>query len=245
MSLTVVAPAYMKRDCLAEFLDRTTTALENQNVEFEIIVVIDGDQDLSSIVVNSFRARDARIRGIVHSENLGKGAAIRTGALAANHSKYLAYFDADLDINAKSLLAYIDFLEKNPNIDILYASKLHRDSEVNYPLLRRVLSKVLQFIVRLSLNIDVNDTQTGLKVGRTDAMKKAILKTETNGFAFDLEFFVNASRNRCAFASMPVHLDFQFNSTISISHIFQILTDLLRIRTKINRDKVEKSVGIL
>ena len=229
MSLTVIAPSYLKAASLDDFLTRLSKSLNNHGQNYEIIVVIDGDTDQSSQIIDNFHSLDPRVKCIVHETNLGKGAAIRTGVNGVRECDFIAYLDADLDIHPEVISNYVTFLKGNLEVDILYASKRHQLSLVQYPLGRKVMSYIFQKMVRLLLAVDVEDTQTGLKMGRYNAMKDSILNTDTNGFAFDLEFFVNAKQAGYRFAAMPVRLDFQFTSTINISHVIRIFSDLLRI----------------
>ena len=228
-SLAVIAPSYLKATTLDAFLTRLSVSLNDLDLSYEIIVVIDGDSDQSSKIVDSFSSLDPRVKCVVHETNRGKGAAIRTGVDSVKECEYIAYLDADLDIHPEVMASYITFLENNLDVDILYASKQHHFSIVKYPFSRKVMSYILQKLVKLLLRVNVEDTQTGLKLGRYTAMQKSILRTDTNGFAFDLEFFVNANIAGYRFAAMPVKLDFQFSSTINVSHIVRIFSDLLRI----------------
>ena len=242
MSVSVVTPAYLKSNSLLPFLLKLTDLLENSNYAYEIIVVIDGDHDQSSKILEEFCSTRSTVKYLVHSKNLGKGAAVRTGVSAIGDADYIAYLDADLDINSDALLSYLSHLEDNQHTDILYASKTHQKSIVNYPLPRKIVSFLLQLLVRMLLRVQVQDTQTGLKVGKSKAMKDSILNTGTNGFAFDLEFFVNAKTAGYIIAPMPVEIDFQFTSTVNIFHVFSVFVDLLKIafwsRTNRNLRKI-------
>lgn len=229
MSVAVVAPAYLKSFSLAPFLLQLQGCLDTSKHEYQVIIVVDGDIDNSSKVLEALSEDNPRLKFIVHPKNLGKGAAIRTGVAAVQDVDYIAYLDADLDIDPEALVAYLDFLDRNSGTDILYGSKTHNQSIVNYPAIRTFVSQVLQLLVRALLRIKIQDTQTGLKVGRSKAMKEAVLNTDTNGFAFDLEFFVIADAAGYIVAPMPVKINFQFTSTVNLVHAFHVFADLLRI----------------
>jgi hypothetical protein len=68
----------------------------------------------------------------------------------------------------------------------------------------------------LGFSLDLSDTQTGLKVFRTEAVSDVLHKLKCDGFEFDLELLSRLARGGHSFVEIPVDLDYKFKSTINI-----------------------------
>ncbi|MGF1471571.1 MAG: glycosyltransferase family 2 protein [Rubrobacteraceae bacterium] len=93
MLLGVVVPAKDEAATIGELLSRINR-VEIPGFELQVFVVNDGSEDRTAEI-----ARDQGAEVISHSQNLGLGAAVRTGlreAVAAGAS-IIAYLDADLE----------------------------------------------------------------------------------------------------------------------------------------------------
>src|SRR4051794_7053233 len=82
LRLTVVVPAYLEEDRIGDAVRTLRSALGAVDGGVEIVVVDDGSTDRTA---DEARAADAD-RVIVHARNRGKGAAVRTGVLAARRA---------------------------------------------------------------------------------------------------------------------------------------------------------------
>ena len=75
---------------------------------------------------------------ISYSDNKGKGYAVRRGMLAAK-SEYVAFLDADLELPPYLLEGFLKEAEgigrRRIGYDIVIGSKMHPDSQVEYPFL--------------------------------------------------------------------------------------------------------------
>src|SRR5438477_12482206 len=112
------------------------------------------------------------------------------------------------------------------NCDAVIGSKRHADSKVAYPMFRRLQSALYQMVVRLLFNLNVRDTQTGLKLFRRQVLSEAVPLLAIKRFAFDLELLVVARqlgyRNVC---EAPINLDYQFESTVNLGSAWNVLWD--------------------
>src|SRR5215471_15409305 len=88
--LSIVLPCYAATDIARRSLDILREFLATQSLDWEVIVVDDGGNRFDA----SPLPHDARIRLIRHERNLGKGAAVRTGMMAATGA-VRSYTDVD------------------------------------------------------------------------------------------------------------------------------------------------------
>jgi hypothetical protein len=90
------------------------------------------------------------------------------------------------------------------NADVGIGSKVHSDSQVDYPGKRQVMSWGYYAIVRLCFGLPVRDTQTGLKLFRKEVLDGVVPRMLVKRFAFDLEALVIAHRLGFRVVEAPV-----------------------------------------
>jgi len=112
--VSIIVPLYNGEKFLVFTLD---SAFAQTFADFELIVVDDGSTDHSNEVLD--RYCDPRLR-IVRQENKGAAGALVTG-LGVATGKYIAFLDQDDLWEPDSLAAHIDFLERNPEIEVTFS----------------------------------------------------------------------------------------------------------------------------
>jgi glycosyltransferase involved in cell wall biosynthesis len=208
--LSVVSPAFNQETTVVQCLDRLMETLDRAGVDYEIIVVSDGSRDSTPRMA---RLRESsRVRVIEYERNMGKGYALRVGSAAAR-GRYVAWLDSDLDLDPRPLLDYLVAV-RDKGFDVIVGSKRHKDSLVDYPRSRRAYSWLFQRLVRLMFQLDVRDTQVGMKLFRADVLQQVLPTVVVKRYAFDLEVLAVARRfGFTKIAEAPVRLDYQFTGT--------------------------------
>jgi glycosyltransferase involved in cell wall biosynthesis len=211
--VTVVVPVYNGGERIVEnvgVIQRALTAgLPGEDVE--VIVVSDGSIDDTAERLLAARS-DAGIRVIHYDRNLGKGYAVKAGALAS-HGAWVALVDSDLDLDPASVPRFLE-IARREQLDFAIGSKRHPDSVVNYPRSRRVASLCYQKLNRLLFRLDVRDTQVGLKVVNRAVVEEVFPLLLVKRFAFDLELLaVAAALGYGRVRELPVRLDYRFTGS--------------------------------
>jgi glycosyltransferase involved in cell wall biosynthesis len=209
--LTVVVPVYnQEASIVANVATIRRSIASGLDAEFELIVVSDGSIDRTAERV--LEAADENVRLIHYDRNLGKGYAIKTGALEAR-GRYVAYIDADLDLDPAWLPRFVNRLEEG-RLDFAIGSKRHADSKVDYPRSRRVYSWLYQQLVRVLFRLDVRDTQVGLKVFRREVAEQVLPLLLVKRYAFDLEMLAVArALGFRRIEELPIRLDYRFSGS--------------------------------
>ena len=111
--ISVIMSVYNSEEYLSEAIE----SILNQNFEnFEFIIIDDGSTDGSLEIINSYAAKDSRIKILSH-ENKGLPASLNEGIAIAT-GKYIVRMDAD-DISLPSRFQkQYQFLESNPEIGV-------------------------------------------------------------------------------------------------------------------------------
>jgi hypothetical protein len=85
-------------------------------------------------------------------------------------------------------------------------------------------------LIRVLFNLNVRDTQTGLKLFRRKVLAEALPLLAIKKFAFDLELLVVARqlgyRNVC---EAPISLNYQFQTTVNLRSAWRVLWDTAAI----------------
>jgi glycosyltransferase involved in cell wall biosynthesis len=200
--------------------------LDRAGIDFEIIAVSDGSTDRSGETVDALA--DSRVRRIDLAEHKGKGEALRVG-LDSGSGKYLGFIDADGDLPADLLASFVSAV-RTGDVDVAIGNKRHRGSEVAYPISRRLYSWGFQTLVHALFDLDVLDTQTGIKVFTRQVVEAVLPLMLEQRYAFDLEFLVVArDRGFDRFEELPVRIDRRAPSTISSKAIVGILSDTFAV----------------
>jgi glycosyltransferase involved in cell wall biosynthesis len=211
--LTVIVPVFNGGDEIVRNLDliRRTIAKGLEGEEIELIVVSDGSLDDTAERLLAARS-DVGIRVIHYDRNLGKGYAVKTGALAS-HGQWVALVDADLDLDPADVPMYVA-VAREEGLDFAIGSKRHPQSIVHYPRSRRLASRCYQALNRLLFRLEVRDTQVGLKVFSRGVVDDVVPLLLVKRFAFDLELLaVAAALGHGRVRELPVRLEYRFSGS--------------------------------
>lgn len=152
-----------------------------------------------------------QVKTVCYRTNMGKGYAIRA-AFFQSQGDVIAFFDAGLDFQPEHIIDFWRRLERE-RADVVIGSKRHPDSQIVYPLKRRVISRINQLATRILFGLKVKDTQVGMKVWRRAVLNDLMTRTLVRRYAFDIELLSLAHRYGYKIVEAPVKMD--FNATAS------------------------------
>ncbi len=231
--LSIVMPLYNEGAQIAANVGQTLAALRMLG-RFELILVNDGSTDQSGAEIARL-ARD--YPGEVTALDLprsGKGEALRQGALRAR-GEFVVFLDADLDLPPEQILFFVA-IQRVKKADAVIGSKMHPDSTVDYPFIRRVYSLGYFLLVKALFGLPVRDTQTGLKLVRRDLLLRALEQTECRGFTLDLELLARLVQLGAVMVEAPVVVrhSMKFRSGIGLPVVWQIFHETWRVWRRVN-----------
>src|SRR5512136_2187659 len=211
LRLSVVIPTHNAEPRIAETLETVMAYLARKPFAAEVIVVDDGSTDPTADLARAALAGRIRSQVLRRDRNLGKGASVQEGVLAA------------LEAGA----------------DIVIGSRAHPDSEIRVRQRRprEWLGKAFNVLVRLFVLKGFRDTQCGFKAFRAAAAKDIFSRLRTPGFGFDVEVLVLCRELGYRVVEIPV---VWCNARPSRLKIFKgswgMLKDLWRIGRQARRD---------
>jgi len=205
--VSIIMPAYNEASHIASNLEETMRTFDDFGCNYEIIVVDDGSQDNTYQEVEKVASRSNRILIKRNRANYGKGRALKRG-FRASTGEFIVFLDADMDLHPGQIQTFFDIMRLD-EADVVIGSKRHPNSQLNYPLHRKIISSVYFFLIYLMFGLPVKDTQTGLKLFKRAVLKKIFPKILIKQFAYDLEILVNTHHLGFKIAEAPVVLNSQ------------------------------------
>ena len=242
IKLTIVMPVYNEGERIYRNIIETLTQVERFCPSLRLILVNDGSTDESETEIRRAMQSDKRVGLITYPDNRGKGYAVRRGMLAAR-SEYVAFLDADLELPPHLLNDFMKAVDGDQGsdepYDIVIGSKMHKDSQVEYPGMRKVMSMGYYIFMKLLFGLKLKDTQTGIKLFRTEKVRPILKCMRTSRFSFDIEMMAIAEKMGLRIKEMPVVVNFSRNkdnrSKIKLSSIYEMVRDSFRIRMYISK----------
>jgi glycosyltransferase involved in cell wall biosynthesis len=203
--ISIIMPAYNEAGHIASSIEETVRTFNEFGCLWELIVIDDGSRDNTyKIAYELTKKYPQQLIVKQNPYNLGKGRAIKK-ALHYLSGDYVVFLDADMDLHPLQVQTLFDIMRLD-KADIVIGSKLHPNSQVNYPLERKIISYVYYLLVRIIFNLPCHDTQTGLKLFKTEVVRKVFPRILVKKFAFDLEVLVNANHLGYKIAEAPIVL---------------------------------------
>lgn len=246
-TLSLIMPAYNEGERIFQNLHIAIAQVEPLAQQVELIVVNDGSRDNTWQEICRAADQDKRILPVNCPENEGKGNALRVGTAHAK-GDYIAFCDSDLDLAPAQLDRFVEIMQKE-DADAVIGSKMHPDSHVDYPLVRRIYSWGYYILLRILFRLNTRDTQTGLKLFKAQAIKPVMRMVLVKRYAFDIEVLALIHSRKGKIVSAPIDLVFQRvdNGRINWNDIFRMVWDTVAVfyRLKILHyyDKIQQKQG--
>ena len=186
----VVIPCFNEEKRLEskKFIDFIT-----KNSGYRLCFVNDGSTDNTEEVLNDLRkGREDFIEIYNCEKNVGKAEAVRKGMLHMNTQadlNYIGFLDADLSTNLIDFDNLVTVIE-NSSYKIVSGSRISRmGANITKQSSRKLISSMINLIIKKILSLDFKDTQCGAKVFHKDVIEISFGKKFITKWIFDIEIF--------------------------------------------------------
>jgi dolichol-phosphate mannosyltransferase len=240
IEVSVVIPAYKEEAVIQNTLVEVNNVVQSITKNYEIICVVDGLIDKTYEKAAEVSKKSTKIKTIGYVLNRGKGFALRLGFERCK-GKIIGFIDADGQINARALKTAIQKIKNGHSIVI--GSKKHTNSQVDYPLSRKLISNLSQKLIKVLFRISVNDTQAGLKLFKKDIIKKILPNLTVNRYAIDVEILAIANKlgiKDIIEIPLIVTVDRGKKDSASLTDLFQTFMAVIKIFIELKSSKINK-----
>lgn len=192
MKVTAIVPLFNEKRHVA------TVLKDIKKYKLPIVVVNDGSDDGSENEVNKLKFKNLTL--LNHKVNLGKGAAMKTGAEYAfqKGADAVIFMDSDSQHKASDLPKFIEALSLG-KYDVIFGS---RNLNMGVPLVRYLGNKIASVITAVLFGSYVSDAICGFR-GLT---KKGYEKVawESNGYGVEIEMIARLGKHKVRYTEVPV-----------------------------------------
>ena len=234
LSLSLVVPVYNETRRLPILFDvlagEAARQAERAGLELvEVVVVDDGSTDDTAKLVEAHAASDRRVRLIRLDRNRGKGAAVRAGVLSVNSDLALVS-DVDGSTPMSELVPLAGALREGNSMAIGSRDLPGSNVKVHQPAHREFMGKTYNFLMRKLTGLPFHDTQCGFKLFRLPETRILFELQQIEGFAFDAELCLTATRLGLPIAEVPVEwIDNRDTKVKLLRSSSRMALDLIRI----------------
>lgn len=199
MNLSIIIPAYQEALRIPRSLVALAAFLRSRDFgAVEVIVVVSPSPDGTPGLVRESSGLFDSLKVIESGEGSLKGQNVQIGMLAASGSRRV-FMDADLATPLHHLDEVFRLMDAGAGVVVGV-----RDLHSSHTGVRRLISQVGNFLVRVLLLPGISDSQCGFKAFSSDAASRIFVRQKTRGWGFDMEILAWARRFGYLVAVVPI-----------------------------------------
>lgn len=231
MDISVIIPAYNEEKRIAFTLEKSIDFLQQRSWQYELLPVDDGSRDATVERIAEVACEFPQVRCVLNGQNRGKGYSIRHG-LEEAQGNFIGFMDADYKTDIAALDHAMELLESGACGVIgdrtLGKSEIARERKRYREMGSIVFRRGLQMLMGLR---GYDDTQCGFKFFRAEVMRDLFSRQKVEGYMFDVEILLLASKLGYALERIPVKWTFDPDSRFNpVTGMIRNLGELARIR---------------
>ena len=187
MKLSIIIPCFNERPTIMQLIEAVR---QSPVISKQLVIVDDGSTDGSRELLASL-TQSSDLKILFHSQNMGKGAALRTGFAAADGDICIVQ-DADLEYDPQEFPLVIQPI-LDGKADVVYGSRFQggRPHRVVY-FWHRVGNGFLTLMSNIFTDLNLTDMETCYKAFRREVIQS--LSIRENRFGFEPEITAKISR---------------------------------------------------
>ena len=218
---SIVVPFHNEEENVTALYDRLKDVMEHVGETFEMVLVDDGSRDRTYRLLEEIAAVDSRVLVIKLRRNFGQTSALAAGFDHAQ-GDYVIAMDGDLQHDPREIPDFLAKLEEG--YDVVSGWRSQRGDNF---VLRRIPSRVANWLMAKLSGVDIHDFGTTFKAYRREVIQNIPLYGQMHRFIPALASWYGAS-----ICEIPISNPARLHgvSHYGISRTFRVFFDLLTIR---------------
>ena len=166
MTYTLIIPIFNEEQNIENLINILNNSfLIKDNNCINIILVNDGSEDNSEYLIKSKINNNDKILLLSHRQNIGYGAAIKTGVkYSKNLANYVVFADSDLTNPIEDIKKISIFMKQN--VDFIQANR-YKNNKDNMEVHRKFIGIIGNFLCRFFMDMKINDYTNGFRAVKT------------------------------------------------------------------------------
>ena len=222
LDLSIVVPLYNEEESVGLLHQRISEALQDTELEYEILFVDDGSSDRTLEFATALANQDTHLRVVEFRSNYGQTPAMAAGIDLAS-GRIIATMDGDLQNDPGDIPAML--AEMDDDADLVVGWRKNRQDKL---ITRKVPSWIANWLIGKITGVPIRDNGCSLKLYRADVIKRVPLYAEMHRFIPAMASITGARVREVAVN----HHARQFGeSKYGLSRIYRVLLDLVTVKT--------------
>lgn len=160
MKLSLVVPCYNEAENVSPFQDAVISAFEGCGYDYELVYIDDGSSDATLHNLKKlYNKQKCPVKVVSFSRNFGKEAGLYAGLQIAD-GEYISLIDADLQQRPEIVRDMVEYLEANPECDIVAAYQDRRKEKKLLSFFKQSFYKIINRLSDVALRPEASDFRT-------------------------------------------------------------------------------------
>ena len=182
MKLSLICPCYNEQENIEAFYETCVKVMGDAGIDFEFVFINDGSRDATwQKLCGIYERTESHMKLVNFSRNFGKEAAMYAG-LCRCEGEYTAIIDTDLQQRPENVVRMVEFLDNNPDFDVVAAYQEKRREGKFISGCKSVFYKIINKMCDINFKSGASDFRTFrrgvvdaiLSVGETHRFMKGI-----------------------------------------------------------------------
>jgi glycosyltransferase involved in cell wall biosynthesis len=196
-SVTVFFPCYNDAGTIPTMILRALQTLPQVTDDYEVVVINDGSQDDSALVLDEMaRLYPQHVRVIHRPQPSGYGGVLR-GGFAAARKDWIFYTDGDAQYDPREMALLAEAV--TDGVDMVNGYKIKRHD----PFHRVIIGLAYQYFVKLLFGLVIRDVDCDFRLMRRAIFDRVQLESTTGTITFEMVKKIQAAGY--TIAEVPVH----------------------------------------
>lgn len=171
MDISCIVPRLNEEAHINDITKRLEDVFKKERLSYEIIYVDDGSRDNTWQVIKEVQARDPDVKAVRLNRNYGQHAAILAG-FEIIKGEYAVTIDADLQNPPEEIPKLL--AKAREGYDVVGGWRYPRKD----PLIRKLFSRIMNFIISKSINIKMHDYGCMLRLYKCSVVERILKNSD-------------------------------------------------------------------